>query len=605
MSQKPLEYFSIFLENNLATQGAAKAFHYEKPVEIISVCNPLKVDEALVKMEQALKEGFHLAGWISYEAGLCMEGKLAGFAEKSEKIPLIHMGVFSARKPLSVADAEEYWHPSFERAQFESNDFRLNVEFEAYEKALAAIQAYLKAGDIYQVNYTLKAQFGFKGYPEDLYASLRKAQRVEFGAFMQTDQLSVLSLSPELFFRKEADRITAKPMKGTCARGRDLEEDQKNAAEMQQDEKSRAENLMIVDLLRNDLSKIALPGSVEVKSLFDVERYRTLFQMTSTIQARVTDIVGPVDIIRAIFPCGSITGAPKIRAMEIIDKLEMDRRGIYTGAIGFMTPEGDACFSVPIRTLVVDQLGQGEMGIGSAIIADSRADREYEECILKARFAAQDFPEFDLIETMLFRPEQGYEHLEAHMERLRASAEYFSFQCDEQEIRQLLQDQQEYLRGHKYAQSNWKCRLLLSASGAVSITSEPLDKTSMVQKKTITLSDQPVDSQNPMLYHKTSERTFYQRELCRARERSECFDVIFLNEDGALTEGSFTNIFIEKGGILYTPPVKAGLLNGILRQSLLKEGVQESMLYADDLHQADRIYVGNSVRGLLEVTLVP
>lgn len=599
-----MKNFSIFLENSLATQGSAVAYQYEKPLDIISVSNPMEIGGALTRMEEALDQGHHLAGWISYEAGLSMEEKLSGFVENAQKIPLIHMGVFKGRKPLSAEEVEDHWRPSFERSQFESSNFTLNVDYEAYEKAVNKIHHYLRAGDIYQVNYTLKTQFDFKGLPEDLYASLRKAQRVEFGAFMKTDHLSILSLSPELFFRKQGTVISARPMKGTCARGRGLEEDKRFASELHQDEKNRAENLMIVDLLRNDLSKIATPGSVKVESLFDVERYRTLFQMTSTIKAELPETVGPIDIIRAIFPCGSITGAPKIRAMEIIDELEESRRGIYTGAIGFITPQGDACFSVPIRTLVIDDMGQGEMGIGSAIVADSSPEKEYEECLLKANFVEQSFPEFDLIESILYEEGKGYDLLEEHLNRIRDSAEYFAFAYERDEIMTALSEQADFMKAHGDGGAAWKCRLLLSLKGEISVTSERLAKTGSATEHKIILSDRPVSSKNPMIFHKTTERAFYNQELARGREKVECYDVIFLNEDGALCEGTYSNLFIEKQGVLYTPPVSAGLLNGIYRQSLLKQGLQEKNLYPQDLQTADQIFMGNSVRGLVRVSVV-
>lgn len=452
--------FSLFLENSQTFEQGVAAYLYEKPVDLICVSDVALLGAAFEKLEEALSAGFHLAGWISYEAGLALEGCLAPLLPKKSAQPYVYMGVFEGRQTLSSHDVEEYWRGAGARNSYELENIRLNISRAAYGEAFDKIQAYLKAGDIYQVNFTLKSLFDFSGSREAFYAALRRAQRVEYSAFIQMPQgRTVLSLSPELFIRKQGQKLTAKPMKGTTGRGRDREEDEKLAQALTSSEKERAENLMIVDLLRNDLSRIASPGSVEVQSLYHVERYRTLQTMTSTITADIPQGVRALDVLKTLFPCGSVTGAPKIRAMEIIHDVEVAQRGIYTGAIGFITPGDDMCFNVPIRTLLIDGDGRGEMGVGGAVVADSTAQAEYEECMLKSAFLTRPHPEFDLIEALKWQ--QGFDHLEDHLDRLENSAVYFDFRFDRAALQQALMTHSEYLGG----KCLWKVRVLLSRGG--------------------------------------------------------------------------------------------------------------------------------------------
>ncbi len=608
MTQQKSGNFSVYLDNDRALGTCqAMAYRFQNPRELIVAREISEIQPAFDRLRQCLRDGYYVAGWISYETGLSLEGRLEGLCKSRYKVPFVSFGVYKDILKIRSEDSETHWLEKSCAGDYAIENARLNISRNDYGMAVDKIHEFLKAGDIYQVNFTLKSLFDFTGRPESYFAAMRKAQRVQYGAFIQSDELSVLSLSPELFFRKRGRKIQARPMKGTCPRGRTVEEDRKNADFMRNDEKNRAENLMIVDLLRNDLARISTAASVRVKSLYDVEKYRTLFQMTSSIEAEVAADIDAIDLFRALFPCGSVTGAPKIRAMEIISELENEPRGIYTGAIGYMSPDGDCCFSVPIRTITISADGQGEMGIGSAIVADSRATAEYDECLLKAQFATGNFNDFELIETLRWSDENdvshgvksGYHLLDRHMARLKSSAEYFDFSCDEQAILNDLQCHAGWLDGNR----TWKIRLLLSQSGEISITSTPYEPEDKIRP--VTLSRKTVDSRNPMIFHKTTDREFYDGELASHQEKYGSYDVLFVNERGELTEGSFNNIFLKVAGILYTPCLTSGLLNGILRQSMLHDPqvrLVEKPLTIDDLQQAEKIYMGNSLRGLVEVT---
>ncbi|MDG1727425.1 MAG: aminodeoxychorismate synthase component I [Emcibacteraceae bacterium] len=598
------ERFSLFLEDNRNGRNSHAAYYYQNPIEIITARTPNELAKAFENIQTKMDEGFHVAGWISYEAGCCLEEKLHTLIPEELDQPLLKMGVFKGREIISSEGANQHWRAFDKPNSYKLGDIRLNQSFEHYKKSFSAIQDYLKAGDIYQANYTMKAEFDFSGSTKALYAALRNAQQVEYGAFIESDDLTILSLSPELFIRKAGESLTAKPMKGTGKRGRFKNEDDALKGALYNSEKDRAENLMIVDLLRNDLSKKASKGSVSVSQLFEVEKYKTLFTMTSTIEAQIDPSHSPLDVMTSIFPCGSITGAPKIRAQEIIDELEDHQRGIYTGAIGYFTPQGDMCFSVPIRTMTINKKGQGELGLGGAIVADSNAEEEYNECLLKASFVTNNHPRFDLIESLKYSPTQGYPFLEKHLERLNNSANYYLFNINIDDVRAELVEHAELLNCNE--NEFFKVRLLLSKEGNVTITSEKIIEMNEEVIPLAVLSSSSIDSENPFYFHKTTERNFYQSELAKYRKLTNCFDVIFLNEKKEVTEGSFTNIFIKKDGLYYTPPIECGLLPGIYRDHLLDDEnfkTIEKKLKISDLKSADEVYLCNSVRGLQRVNI--
>jgi para-aminobenzoate synthetase/4-amino-4-deoxychorismate lyase len=430
------------------------------------------------------------------------------------------------------------------------------------------------------------------GDPLAIYARMRAGSLAGYGGIVWTGAHWLLSLSPELFFSLADGTITARPMKGTAVRHADPEEDRCAREELRSDPKQRAENLMICDLLRNDLSRVAADGSVQVPSLFHVESYPTVHQMTSTVTARLAEGKDAADIIRTIYPCGSITGAPKIRAMEIIGELESEPRGPYTGSIGWLDPSGDAAFNVAIRTLVMaDGAKRATLGLGSGIVADSSAGEEWRECLAKGAFVTEEQGEFDLIETMRFDPVDGVWELERHLARAKAAAADLGFAFDRHAARNELQAATFRLSEPA------KVRLLVSRRGRMAIEIRPLgDAPAEAVPVAVVKRDAPASDFR--LRYKTSARSVYEDALAAGGT----WDVLLEDEDGFLTEGCRSNIFAEKDGILLTPPLARGLLSGVLRETLIEEGraVEQDLTRAD---LANGFFLGNAVRGMVPARL--
>jgi para-aminobenzoate synthetase/4-amino-4-deoxychorismate lyase len=415
-----------------------------------------------------------------------------------------------------------------------------------------------------------------------------------------------MSFSPELFFKKEDTSCTVRPMKGTISRGLTPEADAQLKDFLRHDPKNCSENIMIVDLLRNDLGRVCRQGSVNTESLFDVETYETLHQMTSTINGTISDEAGLEDIFHSLFPCGSVTGAPKIRTMEIIHELESAPRDIYTGAIGFITPAREMKFNVPIRTLLLAG-NKGEMGIGSGVVYDSDPEKEWEECQLKGRFLSNPSPAFQLIETILWQPDSGYWLLDEHLERLENSAAYFGFHFNRRTIIGKLLE-----RAGDFATVPQRVRLTLDKDGTIALsastcTFQPMttlpERAAAEALPCARFANETADMNSPYIYHKTTRRDLYDRERKKAMEDG-CLEVLFANARGEVTEGSITNIFILQEGKILTPPLDSGLLNGVFRRYFLKNcplPIEEKILLPKDLEQAEAVYLGNSVRGLVEV----
>jgi para-aminobenzoate synthetase/4-amino-4-deoxychorismate lyase len=470
----------------------------------------------------------------------------------------------------------------------------------AYEERFAAVREKIRAGDIYQLNLTFKARFRLEGSPLTFYRDLRQRQRVAYGGIVDTGAVTVLSASPELFIEQEGRLVSTRPMKGTSPRAGTPEADAQVRAVLASDVKQRAENLMIVDLMRNDLGRIAEIGSVGVTDLFTVETFRTLHQMTSGVSATLKDGVGLVDLLKAIFPPGSVTGAPKIRAMELIRDYETEPRGVYCGAIGHIAPGGKSLFNVAIRTAVVFRDGRGEMGIGSGVVYDSEGAKEYAECLLKMKFLTDPPRTFELIETLLHEGGAGYWLLERHLERLGASAKYFGFAYDEAKIRHALAREVEGRKGERL-----RVRLLLHEDGTSTVTSTPLSAPQPDAAMRFAVSATRLDSADAFLFHKTTRRELYDREWQHYAETAGTDEVVYLNERGELAEGSRTNIFVERDGVLATPSLTSGLLPGVLRAELIATGkAVERVLTLKDLEAADAVYLGNSVRGLVPAQLI-
>jgi len=423
------------------------------------------------------------------------------------------------------------------------------------------------------------------------------SQRAAYCAYLQYDRHRILSASPELFFELSGGLLKTRPMKGTLPRGRWTEEDDRHVRRLQDSAKDRSENLMIVDLLRNDLGRISTAGSVRVERLFEIERYDTLLQMTSTISSRLSPNVSLKDLFSALFPCGSITGAPKVRTMQILSRLEDRPRGVYTGCIGLISPGPEAVFSVAIRTLWLDQdRGVAEFGVGGGITHDSTAEGEYEECLTKAKFLTEERPEFDLLETLLWE-EGEYFLLERHLQRLRDSARYFRHHYCEEGILQALARLSRQLGPGKY-----RVRLLLSRDGLLRCEHKPLSREAASGPPRIAFAREPVDSRNVFLYHKSTHRANYEN---RAASRPDLDDVILINERGEITESTIANVAVVLNGTWWTPPIECGLLPGVYRAELLEQGkLQEKVLRPEDLERAEAIYLLNSVRRAWQVRLV-
>ena len=601
----------VLLENSLQPKEGGDLF--ESPHEIITASSIAEIEPAFGLMEAAIARGDHLAGYMTYELGLALEPKLAG--RLKEPVPLLWFGAFRERQRVSHAEITSFLDSASPALTTTgktttgttASNANLTItpsqSYNSYLNNFNKVKANIAAGDIYQLNLTFKADITNAVNPLDLYARMRRAQPVAFGSLIMTGDRTILSASPELFVESRDGWLETRPMKGTLKRGPRLEEEMAEQTVLASDEKSRAENLMIVDLMRNDLSRIAEPGTVSVEDLFKVETYRSLHQMISVIRARQNPAIGFFDQMRALLPPGSITGAPKIRAMELINELEQKPRGLYTGAIGFLSPKRDYVFNVAIRTIELDADGSGEIGIGSGLVHDSKARDEYDECLLKMKFLEAETPDFQLIETIGYFPGEGLVLLDEHMQRLQSSARYFNYQLDQDRLvtdLTLLTDQ---------AAKPLRIRILLNESGATTITPVEISRPLPTDRWNITVAKTPMHSENPYLYHKTTHRAFYDdaRFAAQKERRSDTVhEVIFINERGEITEGSFTNIFIDdQSGPLKTPPVSAGLLPGTLRASLLKVGkATEARLTITDLENAEKIYVGNSVRGLIRARLV-
>lgn len=577
------------LLDDARVEGAGPARLYTDPVDIIAVNRLDELDMALEAVRAATRRGLHAAGFLSYEAGLALERRLAGVdiagGRGDARLPLLWFGLFRGHATPDPASLLPDAAGAF------AGRVRPRIDYPTYARAFARVRDLIAAGDMYQANLSFRADVAISGDPLALYAALRATSHGGWGGVVFTGDHWLLSCSPELFFSLERGRLTARPMKGTVPRHADATQDRAAAIALAGDAKQRAENLMIVDLLRNDLARVADAGSVVVPALFTVESYPTVHTLTSTVRATLAAGRDAIDVLAATFPCGSVTGAPKIRAMEIIAGVEADARGAYTGSIGWIDPARDAAFNVAIRTLVLKQGSDvAELGLGSAVVADSTAEGEWSECLAKAAFVSAAMQPFDLIETMLFHPVDGIAELERHLTRLKASADALDFPFSRHDARNELQ-----AATFRLAQPS-RLRLMLSRSGALAIEARPTSPNPAVAD--VALAALPVASTDFRLRHKTSSRAFYDE----ARRACGAFEVAFVDEAGFLTEGSFTNLFVEKDGRLVTPPRGRGLLPGVLRQALIDRGrAEEGDLVPADLENG--FFVGNALRGLIPARL--
>jgi para-aminobenzoate synthetase/4-amino-4-deoxychorismate lyase len=576
----------VLLETLRRDKDNSRNFLFTKPVEVITCRKPSDLQKCFRQMEDRREKGFYLAGFFAYELGYFLEESLSEYCPKTD-YPLLWFGVY--REPLKRLPRDK----KHENPPFFFSQPRLAIDFGPYERAIRKIKTCIAKGETYQINYTSGYDFHFIGDVAGFYERLKQSQKVSYSAIIRFDGHVVISLSPELFFRVDArGNIIVKPMKGTSPLSA-------SSRWLSHDEKNKSENVMIVDLLRNDLGRICLPGSVKVKKLFEVEKYETLLQMTSTVTGKLRPQIKMYDMVKSLFPCGSVTGAPKIRSMKIISDLEQGPRNIYTGAIGYFAPDGRAVFNVAIRTIdLCRQSGnqyEARMGVGGGIVYDSRPKDEFEECGLKGAFLRETMPEFALIETMLL--ENGMiKYLGRHLQRLKKSARYFSIACPVDQIKTALEAYAAKQSGRI------RLRLLLKPDGDFLIRHQPASS-GPASSLLVAVSRHKTDSTDPFLYHKTTQRKLYDEEFKKYSARGY-FDVVFQNEKNEITEGAISNIFIQSKGKWYTPPLSCGLLNGIARQVMIRKlHAREKILYLKDLKSAGRIVLTNSVRGANPVIL--
>jgi para-aminobenzoate synthetase/4-amino-4-deoxychorismate lyase len=576
----------VLLETLRRDRDNSRNFLFTDPVEVITCRKPAQLQKCFLQMENCREKGFYLAGFFAYEMGYFLEESLRQCCPKPD-YPLLWFGVYP--EPLRRLPRDD----KRENRSFFFSEPRLAVDFRQYEKAIRKIKICIARGETYQINYTSRYDFHFIGDIAGFYEQLKQSQKVSYSALIHFDDNTVISLSPELFFRVDArGNIMVKPMKGTSPLST-------SSRWLSHDTKNQSENVMIVDLLRNDLGRICLPGSVRVKKLFEVEKYETLLQMTSTVTGRLRPQIKILDMVKSLFPCGSVTGAPKIRSMKIISDLEREPRNIYTGAIGYFAPDGQVVFNVAIRTIDLRRQSghkyQARMGVGGGIVYDSRPKDEFEECRLKGQFLTGTMPEFALIETMLLT-DGKIKYLSRHLRRLKESARYFSIACPVDKIKAALNSDAAKLSGRI------RLRLLLKPDGDISIQHQPAVSLS-ASSLFIAVSERKTNSGDPFLYHKTTHRKLYDEEFKRYSARGY-FDVVFQNEKDEITEGAISNIFILLKGKWYTPPLSCGLLNGIARQVMTRKlHAVEKILYLKDLKSAEQVVLTNSVRGANIVNL--
>jgi para-aminobenzoate synthetase/4-amino-4-deoxychorismate lyase len=567
---------------------------FTRPVEVVTVSRAAEVLPALQRVDEAVsRRRLFAAGFVSYEAAPGLDQALK--VRSSPDVPLVWLGLFENAEQISmVIDLAQplrqlEWMPTVTR--------------EEYEGAVHEIKTRIAAGSTYQVNYTYRLRAPFSGDPWEYFTSLAGGGRAGYAAFVDSGRWAVCSASPELFFRVRDGTLVSRPMKGTAPRGRTLREDGEHARWLQGSEKNRAENLMIVDMIRNDVGRIAEIGSVTVPRLCEVERFPTVLQMTSTVRARVPGSFS--GILTALFPCASITGAPKVSTMGIIAEVESTPRGLYTGAIGYAAPNGsglESQFNVAIRTVTIDRsLARAEYGVGGGILWESVPEEEFAECEVKTRVLRQGQSTgprtLELLEAILWTPAEGWFLLDRHLARLSESAQYFDVPVDFPVLRAALDE-----LAARLPPEDHKVRVVAGRGGKAVVTAQPLSAVPRPPVQRVCLATRPVDSADPSLYHKTGSREALEREL---REHPACSDVLLWNERGEITESCMANVVADIAGTRITPSVSCGLLPGTFRSTLLEEGsIMEGILTRDALRSAREIWLINSVRKWMPAVLV-
>ncbi|MBD8014453.1 aminodeoxychorismate synthase component I [Planococcus wigleyi] len=566
--------------------GEIEPLLFTDPLEVFETHLLAEVPTILEKLEQALNKGFYAAGYVSYEAAPAFQAEMV--TQPAGEMPLVWFGIFNAPQKAPVLSEEQ--------EPYKVSEWKMASSVEHYQKGIQQIKQAIEEGDTYQVNYTERLSAEFSGSDLAFYRQLARNQQADYGAYLNLGRFRVLSASPELFFKVRNGKLTAKPMKGTAPRGRTTQEDQEQVAALLASKKEQSENLMIVDLLRNDMSRLAKRGSVKADPLFTVETYPTVHQLTSTIEAQLDKETTVLEWFQALFPCGSITGAPKISTMKYIAGLEQTPREVYCGAIGFITPDKDAVFNVPIRTVVIDrEKGTARYGVGGGVTWDSTSEGEYKELQTKAEVLTAKRPVFSLLESLKLENGQ-YPLLDYHLARLQDSANYFHFPGNIQQAESELMKLAE-----KHPQGIYKVRLLQNKAGKLELEAQETAAIGQPVRCAIALS--AVDGKNPFLFHKTTHRVVYNK----ASEGlpKDVFSILLWNEKQQLTEFTIGNLVLEKAGCFFTPPISCGLLAGTFRQQLLdQQRIEEKILDKKELETCDAIWLINSVRGWLKVELI-
>ena len=557
---------------------------FSEPEIILSTYTCKDIIPILNQVEEFVTEGKYAVGFVGYEAAQAFDSAFVTL-NGTDGFPLVWFGIYSRMDIRSEL-------PSHLSNDLYISDWSASISRKHYRRNIERIKREIESGNIYQINYSFRQHAKYNGDPYTAFTSFTDQHSTPYAAFINTGLFKVASLSPELFFSLDGSHITCRPMKGTAARGKTLSEDKNQIERLLSSSKDQAENLMIVDMIRNDLGRIAEPGSVTVDELFTLETYETLFQMTTNVSARTQ--ASFCDIFKALFPSASITGAPKIQTMKLIHELETDARDIYTGSIGYFAPNRQCQFNVAIRTLTIDSKERKlTYGTGSGVVWDSQADQEFAECQTKTKIVRKAAKPFDLFETMRWCPSDGFALLDYHLRRLEKSAKHFLFQYDSQAIRRELDSFAATLDPTPKV-----IRLLLNKRGAVRIESKQLINKDVYR---LTLATRPIDSGEVFLYHKTTRRETYDHHL---QEHPEFDDVLLFNNKRELTESCIANIVVVKNGLHYTPPIECGLLGGTYRQRLLDERkLEERIIPLDSLKTYDELYLLNSVRGRLNVSL--
>ena len=566
----------------------ASGLVFHDPLRVLVAERVEEVSAVLDGVEEAVAAGHHAVGFLSYEAAPAFDSALTVHGRTS--LPFAWFGIFDAPDVAPALAGDPV--PA-------SPAWIADTSVEEHAAAIGEIHDAIGRGEVYQVNHTLRLRAPFTGDPLALYHRMREAQPSGYCAYFDIGRHCILSASPELFFHRSRDIITTRPMKGTARRGRWLEEDDAAAGALASSGKERAENVMIVDLLRNDIGRIARPGTVRVPKLFDVERHPTVLQMTSTIEAELEPGTTLRDIFAALFPCGSITGAPKVAAMRKIAELEPSPRGVYCGAIGHVSPSGDATFNVAIRTAWVDRDTRTiEYGVGGGITWDSAASAEYDEIRAKSAIVTSATPRFELLETMRLTGE-GYVRRERHLSRLAESARYFAIPVEMRQVERALDVHARFVRASDFPR---RVRLLITRDGTPRVEDRPLrDDATSGTPRTMALATSPVSSADPFLFHKTTHRVVYDRHRA---EHPDVFDVLLWNEEGELTEFTIGNVVLRLDGVDWTPPRECGLLAGTYRAELLERGeIRERRLRVEDLPRAERVWLVNSLRERVPISL--